>query len=104
MHNLATNYEALGQNREAEAAYLETLERRRRVMGDGHPMTARTEMRLARFYLLQHRYAEAEPLVLAAYRIDSATMGAEDSRTKLDVSQLAELYQAWGKSDKAAEW
>ena len=104
MHNLATNYEELGASRDAERVYLEALAGRRRVVGEGHPETTSTERRLARFYGLQHRYDEAEPLILAAYRADLQSLGSESERTIRDVAQLVDLYTAWGKPAKAAEW
>jgi non-specific serine/threonine protein kinase/serine/threonine-protein kinase len=89
---------------EAEALFLETLEQKRRVQGDAHPDVSITENRLADMYLVQGRYSEAESLVLAAYDRNLKSLGPDAGATKQQISQLVQLYSAWGKSDKAAEW
>jgi eukaryotic-like serine/threonine-protein kinase len=54
------------------------------------------------------KYAEAQPLLLEGYQgmlAQQATRPASD-RYHLDLARrwLVQLYQAWGKPDKAAEW
>jgi hypothetical protein len=56
----------------------------------------------------EKRYVEAEPLLLEGYR------GMVERKDRMPVPKLrdidsthrwiVQLYQAWGKSDKAAEW
>jgi non-specific serine/threonine protein kinase/serine/threonine-protein kinase len=89
---------------EAEAIFLETLEQKRRVEGEAHPDVSITENRLADMYMAQGRYREAESLALAAYDRNLKSLGPDAGATKQQVSQLVQLYSAWGKSDKAAEW
>jgi len=56
----------------------------------------------------QKKYAEAEPLLLLGYREMSARKGgmAVPDRYRVDLAGewLRQLYQAWGKLEKAAEW
>jgi len=56
----------------------------------------------------QRKYAEAEPLLLSGYE---AMKAREDKmpevgkpRIKEALTRLVQLYEAWGKPDKAAEW
>jgi serine/threonine protein kinase len=54
------------------------------------------------------KYAQAEPLVLSGYqgmkeRESKMPMGAK-AFLKEDAERVVELYTAWGKSQKAAEW
>ena len=56
----------------------------------------------------QKRYAEAEPQLLAGYeglktRAKSVSLQGR-ARMALTAEQLAQLYDATGKSDKAEEW
>jgi hypothetical protein len=56
----------------------------------------------------QKKYAEAEPLLLEGYRGMEARkerIGIPD-RYRLDRARewIVQLYQAWGKPEKAAEW
>lgn len=63
--------------------------RAKSVLGDG--LTARK------------RFAEAEPLLLDAYKIFSAQDKAGPD-TKKALQRIIHLYQAWGKPEKAAEY
>jgi tetratricopeptide (TPR) repeat protein len=56
----------------------------------------------------EHNFAAAEPLVLSGYaglRKQEATL-PDYTRpfVKEDTERVVQLYQAWGKPDKAAEW
>ena len=48
------------------------------------------------------RYAEAEPLLLGAYPVLQKNPDAAVRRDAL--GRIVELYQAWGKPDKAADF
>ncbi len=47
------------------------------------------------------KYAQAEPLALQAYQGYSQELGDENERTRGAMNRLADLYEAWGKPDKA---
>ena len=98
-----TSY-AQGRYTEAEALWLELLERSRRLMGDEHVHTLSSMQAVAMAYFAQGKYAEAEPLLLEAYERlqQGAEAPPEEKRAVLEA--LIKLYDAWGKPDKAAEW
>jgi hypothetical protein len=57
----------------------------------------------------QQRYSEAESLLLAGYeglkqRAGTIPPQAKDLRLQEAVERLVRLYEAWGKSDQAANW
>ena len=56
---------------------------------------------LGRVYVAQKRFSEAEPLFLQAYE---RTLRREQERVAAIASTLADLYEAWGRPDDAAEW
>ena len=51
----------------------------------------------------QGRFAEAEPLLLKGYDGMSPPPAVED-RKREALQRIVDLYDAWGKPDKAAEW
>jgi hypothetical protein len=70
--------------------------------------TFETRSRLGGSRLGQKKYAEAEPLLPAGYkgmRAHEDKIPARDKR-RLDEagSRIIQLYDAWGKMDKAEEW
>ena len=56
----------------------------------------------------QKKYAQAEPLLVSGYeglRQRIATVPAYNRRQLVQVGKwIVQLYQEWGKPDKAAEW
>ena len=50
------------------------------------------------------KYAEAEPVARETYRGYLELYGPEASRTHKARNRLIELYEAWGRPEKAAEW
>ena len=50
------------------------------------------------------RYQEAESALLPAHADLSAGLGPMHDETITAVRVLVDLYDAWGKPDKAAEW
>jgi len=53
---------------------------------------------------VQGRYSESEQLALTAFGPMFRSVGANHDRTVRIVKLLADLYDASGKPDKAAEW
>ncbi len=109
MHNLATIYDRLTRYAEAEPVYVKTINGKTRVLGAAHPSTVRTVIRLAQMYQKQERYDQAESQLLGAWEALSATGGsgvlANSTASAAAVStQLGNLYDAWGKPAKVAEW
>jgi hypothetical protein len=50
------------------------------------------------------RYAEAEPLLQGSYATFKARFGPQHKRTQPVIRYLMNLYEAWGKPEKAAEY
>ncbi len=50
------------------------------------------------------RFDDAESALLEAHGILQTALGDEHEQTKRVVGYLADLYDAWGKPDKAADW
>ena len=50
------------------------------------------------------RYEKAEVSLREAHKILVVAVGAEHGQTLKVIPNLVELYDAWGKPDKAAEW
>ena len=50
------------------------------------------------------RHAEAERLLLPSYDALAAKLGPKDSRTQETVTEIAKLYDRWGKPQQAASW
>jgi tetratricopeptide (TPR) repeat protein len=67
-----------------------------------------TRSALGASLLGQKRYAEAEPLLIAGYEAMKAREARipPSSKVRLNVAgaRIVQLYEAWGKKDKAEEW
>ncbi len=50
------------------------------------------------------RFDDAESVLLEAHGILQTTLGDENEQTTRVVGYLADLYDAWGKPEKAAEY
>jgi hypothetical protein len=102
----------------------EALEKVRQFSGAEHPLTRRAALRLATVCVRLQEYDQAEQLFLDCYRqlevpVTSGTVTfgkpGEGMRQFLALHEypvqladtlegLVELYEAWGKRDKADEW
>ncbi len=56
----------------------------------------------------QKKFADAEPLILAGYEgmkaRESKIPAPDTPRLTEAAERVVQLYEAWGKKDKAAEW
>jgi serine/threonine protein kinase len=107
MHNLATTLDRLNRFDEAEALYAQTIRLKEQVLGVSHPSTIRTTLRLATMYQKQKRYDLSEHRLIAAAEAVRKFGGstAEGTSTFRGVaSELANMYEASGRPDKAKEW
>jgi serine/threonine protein kinase len=102
----------------------EALEKVRQFSGAEHPLTRRAALRLADVYVRLQDYDQAERLFLDSYRqlevpvtSGTVTFGKPDAGMQQflalheypvqlaeTLEGLVELYEAWGKKDKADEW
>ena len=94
---LAAERATVAAERAALAAKIAALEAGQEA---GHDVGALQGLELPEF---EQSYAEAEATLLAAYET-LATSEGEHRQTHRVVTNLVELYDAWGKPGTAAEW
>ena len=104
MHNVATTYDPLHQDEQAQSLYIETIDGKKRILGESHPSTVLTVLRFAQMRQRQRRYADAEMQLIAAARTLGQTSDADRQSAESVLTQLVSLYTEWGKPDQAAEW
>ncbi len=73
-------------------------------MGEEHPATLETKNDLAVLYKEQARYDDAEQLLLGAVNGGRLKLGDTHPHTLKSWHNLIDLYEAWGKLEKAQEW
>jgi eukaryotic-like serine/threonine-protein kinase len=105
--DLAQAYQSQGKFAESEPLARESLEFDRKKRPDNW-QRFRAESLLGASLAGQKKYAEAEPLLLAGYKGMTARkdrMGVAD-QYYLDRARewIVQLYEAWGKPEKTAEW
>lgn len=66
--------------------------------------TARVRVRLGNLLVGAQRFEEAEPILMAAVDAREKSLGRDHAATKAAGEDLAKLYDAWGRTEKAAEW
>jgi tetratricopeptide (TPR) repeat protein len=105
--DLALAYQSQGKFAESEALAREALELERKKQPEDW-QRFRAESLLGASLSGQKRYTEAEPLLLEGYQGMLARKDriAVPDHYHLDLAHkwLVELYEAWGKPEKAAEW
>jgi eukaryotic-like serine/threonine-protein kinase len=105
--DLALAYVSEGKFAQSEPLAREALEAQKNVQPDDW-QRYRAASVLGASLAGEKKYAEAEPLLLEGYQGQLARkdrMAAPDQyHLKLAHQWLIQLYRAWGKPDKAAEW
>ncbi|MDK2459800.1 tetratricopeptide repeat protein, partial [Aphanizomenon sp. PH219] len=84
LNNLAGLYESQGRYNDAEPLYLQSLDIRKRQLGDDHPDVASSLNNLAGLYESQGKYSEAENLA------KQATLPAFNTETALTLLEKIE--------------
>ncbi|MFC2167279.1 tetratricopeptide repeat protein [Acidobacteriota bacterium] len=104
MLNLATIYKRLKSYEKAEKLYIEVGDLFRLVLGEDHPRTLLSICYLGILYLEQQLWQQAEVHLQVAYDGFQASLGEEHRSTQLAIKSLSDLYTAWDKPNKAAEY
>ena len=104
LHNLADLRKSQKRLDEAEALYREAFENRQRKLGENHGDTLGSLQELARALIALKRFAEAEPLARENLERCRKARSRARNDTADAVQLLVELYQAWGKPERAAEY
>jgi tetratricopeptide (TPR) repeat protein len=92
-----------GRPREAERAARGALAINAARLGRDHPRTKESEGALGCALAGSGRYGEAEPYLLSFADALDRKIGAEGDPREV-TRQIADMYAAWGKPEKAAEW
>src|SRR5262249_52491766 len=93
-----------GQAADAEPLLREGLQLLREHFRHMPELIAEAEDWLGASLSAQRRYAVAEPLLLSGQKTLKDHPGVSAKLKGLSKDHLVELYKAWGKPDKAAEW
>ena len=101
-NNLARVVLDLGRAAEAEAMYEDMLPRAHRTLPAGHPPLASFRTGHGLTLAALERFAEAERELETAAAAFEAVYGPEHAATIKARTRLADLYEAWGKPDRAA--
>ncbi|MEE9294954.1 MAG: tetratricopeptide repeat protein [Phycisphaerae bacterium] len=88
----------------AEMLVRECLEIREKALGKDHWTTGIAQSVLGECLIVMGRYDGAEPLLLEAHPIIKEGLGEDDDRTRAALERIVQLYQAWGKPEKAEEY
>jgi len=103
-NNLASTYTAMDRHDDAERLYRLTLDVRRELYDPGHPSLLLSMRNHAAALVRLQRYAEAEQLLLERHAMCVEHHGPDSPRTRKAIDKLIELYEQWGRGEKAAEW
>jgi hypothetical protein len=107
MNSLLRAYVASRKWTEAELLARRCLERREKTQPDDWS-AFNTRSQLGGTLVGQKKFAEAEPFILAGYegmKAREAKIPATSKRRLTEAAlRVVELYEDWGKKDRAAEW
>jgi tetratricopeptide (TPR) repeat protein len=95
---------SLGRNREAEAELRPALERANRGYPRGHWRVALAENALGSALSVQHRFDEADTLLLAGLRGLASTRGPHALDTRLARLRVVAHYQRWRRPELAVRY
>jgi serine/threonine protein kinase len=93
-----------GKGAEAEPLLRECLALRQKALPRGDVRVAGVQSLLGSCLAAQKKYAEAEPLLLQGYETMARAKGVPPKLLDKARQRLVQLYEAWGKPDKAAAW
>ncbi len=104
LNNIAYVLFHKGQYAEAEQLQRQAIAIYQKSLEMNHWMIHRSRSHLGDCLTKLRRYAEAEEHLLAAYPVLKAARGAQHDSTRVTVTRLIRLYEAWGKPDQAAHY
>jgi eukaryotic-like serine/threonine-protein kinase len=104
LNNWAESVRRSGNLARAEQLFRESVGIHAAALSPTHWQTAATQMLLARTLVAQRRYLDAERQILEAYPSLVKEFGPTNARTRAAAERAVELYDAWKRPDKSAEW
>ncbi|MCS6804680.1 MAG: serine/threonine-protein kinase [Acidobacteriota bacterium] len=93
-----------GNPQAAEPLLRDGLNALRRTLPEDHWWIAQAESGLGACLVALRRYDEAEPLLVKSYATLKAQRGGRNRHTQQTLQRLIDLYEAWGKPGKAAQY
>jgi non-specific serine/threonine protein kinase/serine/threonine-protein kinase len=102
--NLASVLQRKGDYRGAEPLYRRSIELNRKAFPEGDWQIATIKSLLGGCLVADHQYVEAEPLLLESYPIIKSNFGPAHNRTQVAARRIVDLYNGWGKPQKAAPY
>ena len=103
-NNLADLYRRMGRHEEAGALFATTIEGARSSLPKGHWYTGVFLTKHGLCLIDLERFGDAQATLTEAHNTLSAALGADHERTKVVTMALIDLYTAWDKPERAAEW
>ena len=104
MRSLATVLMKKGDHQAAEGYLRQGLAIQRKTFPEKNWQIATTKLLIGSCVVGQKRYREAESLLLEAFPVIQENFGPNHRRTQVAIQDIIELYEAWGKPEKAAEY
>jgi non-specific serine/threonine protein kinase/serine/threonine-protein kinase len=101
---LAAVLQMRGENQEAADMFDEVFMSARRTLGEERWFTTGSPPHYARALAALGRHTEAETFLLEVYEGLRDLRGADHDSTQAAVTALIELYESWGKPEKAAQY
>ena len=92
-----------GRYNEAEALFIESMERRKKVLGPEHPDTLASMGNLALTYRNQGRWNNAEELEVKVVETSLKVPGLENTSTLTSIGNLAAMYLIQGRWKEAED-
>ncbi len=103
-NNLGALQVRKGAYEEAEQSFREAISVFKKTFADDHWQIANANSLLGGCLSKSGRYDEAERLLVESYHALKKQFGASHRRTVAALKRVIELYDAWGKPDKAEEY
>jgi serine/threonine-protein kinase len=104
LHDLAVLLYLEGNYEEAERTERQALDTYQKSLKPDHWMIHQSRSGLGACLIKLGRYGEAEQQLLSGYAGLKAALGEQHAQTRKAVSNLIDLYELWGKPEKAAPY
>jgi tetratricopeptide (TPR) repeat protein len=101
MNNLGLAYLSNKEISQAIIQFEETLELRKRRLGETHPSTLTSMNNLALAYLREGNIDQARPIFQQTYQLREALLGVDHPNTLASLHNLARVYREQGEFSKA---
>ncbi len=104
LKNLARVLDEMKRPAEALPIHLEALTIFQQTNPSGHWVIGDEQSSMGRSLSALRRFGEAEPHLVSGYSILRDKLGVHDERTQKALHLIIDLYKAWGKPAKVAEY